>query len=346
MGVSFIIDSISNSGGTDRVITTLSNALVADGKDVIIHVLKDGEPFYDLDDRVSIKYFNDSSRLMKIKKIISFEKKNKNPIIVISMGKLSVQFGIMSKVMNLKNKIICSDHVSIESFGFIKKYLKLFCYSFYTSVVTLTKHDKSYVENFFFINPSKIKTIRNISSFELTKSDLSLKNEKTVIAIGRLDYQKNFSRLISIWSKTKTHDWKLKIIGSGEELPILKDKIKNLNATSIQIIPATRDIQSFYKEASLLLMSSRYEGLPMVLIEAKNFGLPVIAFDCKTGPREIIENDGYLINYHEDEDYSTKLNLLLSNSSLRETFSRTAILNSDKYSTKVILSQWNELING
>uniref|UniRef100_UPI001F4EDBBA glycosyltransferase n=1 Tax=Rosenbergiella epipactidis TaxID=1544694 RepID=UPI001F4EDBBA len=167
-----------------------------------------------------------------------------------------------------------------------------------------------------------------------------------VIAIGRLDYQKNFSRLIDIWSKTQTYDWKLEIIGSGKELPILEDKIKNLNISSINIIPATRDIESYYKKASLVLMSSRYEGLPMVLIEAKNFGLPVIAFDCKTGPREIIENDGYLINYNEDDDFSNKLNLLLKNASLRESFSKNAILNSNKYSTKAILSQWNELING
>ncbi len=44
-----------------------------------------------------------------------------------------------------------------------------------------------------------------------------------------------------------------------------------------------------YRQASLYLMTSRYEGLPMVLIEAMSFGLPLVAYDCKTGPAELME---------------------------------------------------------
>ena len=59
----------------------------------------------------------------------------------------------------------------------------------------------------------------------------------------------------------------------------------------------------------------------MVLIESKNFGLPVIAFDCKTGPAEIISNDGYLVDYSNDCEFLIKLEKLMFNHELRKELS-------------------------
>ena len=63
-----------------------------------------------------------------------------------------------------------------------------------------------------------------------------------------------------------------------------------------------------YKNASLFILPSRYEGLPAVLIEAQTYGLPVVAFDVK-GPNDIIINkvQGTLIRPFEVDVFSENI---------------------------------------
>lgn len=165
------------------------------------------------------------------------------------------------------------------------------------------------------------------------------------IAVGRLSYQKNFLRLINLWDKSQTDNWRLLIIGDGDQRLALESLIESKKISNIEISHSTKDIHDYYRKASCLLMTSRYEGLPMVLIEAKSFGLPVIAFDCPSGPSEVIDDDGYLIDYDDDESYIKHLNLLMSDKNLKKKFALKALANSQKFSEDKIYSSWYDLLN-
>jgi len=339
--VSIIIDGISNSGGTDKVATLLSNEFSQLGYKAIIYPLKKGEPYYPVNDKViiSCKYKNRYLNLISAFKNI---KNSNTDVIIISMGRLSLECGFLIRLFNAKNNFICSDHVSLASFSKMKRILKLNAYKHYTSIAVLTEADKKNLENEKLFIP--IKVIRNISSFNNNKNIYKYKSN-VVIAIGRLSYQKNFSRLIDIWCEMDTIGWELKIIGDGEEKINLLTKINKRDCKNINIVNATKNIENYYKDAALLAMTSRYEGLPMVLIEAKSFALPVIAFDCETGPKEIICKDGVLINYRDDESYIKEFQLLLNNESVRKELSNNARKNSEKYSPNYIIQQWKELLS-
>jgi len=344
MNVSFVIDSISHSGGTDRVCTMLASALAEKGIHTSIHTLCNGKSYYDLDNRVKVFSYYSKGRLRSLFKIIQHEKKTKSVLIVISMGKLSVQFSFISTLLRMKNKRICSDHVAIESFSNVIRKLKIMCYSTYDNVVTLTNHDENIINSFLKNKKSKLTCIRNMSPYSSLDTLVNKGSTKTVIAVGRLSFQKNFSRLLDIWSKSESADWKLKIIGSGPEETQLRNKIVNLDLNNVEIIPANKNLERYYSEADFLLMTSRYEGLPMVLIEAKNFSLPVISFDCKTGPEEIISNDGFIIPYDSDELYLERLNLLFNDETVRAKLSENACANADFYSKKIIINEWLRVI--
>ncbi|WP_294912386.1 glycosyltransferase [Tatumella sp. UBA2305] len=347
MGISFVIDGVSNSGGTDRVLSILSNMFSSRGHKITVHSLSNGEPYYSLDENVILKNYGSLSRILAIKKIINDERKTNNKIIVISMGKLSVQYILLSKLLLANNEVICSDHVGINSFSVHLKILKLACYSLYDKIVTLTGSDKDYIAKKIFINKDKVVSIKNMSPFPIIeKSSLQLSTkENLAIAVGRLSYQKNFTRLLEIWKNSLTENWRLLIIGDGDERSALESYISKNGMTNVDIIPSTKNIQNYYRKASCLLMTSRYEGLPMVLIEAKSFGLPVIAFNCPSGPSELIDGDGYLISYDSDESYIQYLNLLISDSEVKGALAFKALENAERFSENKIYSSWCEILN-
>lgn len=348
--LSILIDGISNSGGTDRVASTLSNLLSDNDYEVTLFSLNSGDPYYPVDDNVNILYPKSSIRTVKLLEFIrNAKEKSPDGIMIISMGKLSVQALILLKLFRVKSRIICCDHVSIETFSSVVRKLKVFCYGLADKVVVLTNHDKNYLTSTFAVK--NVHVVRNISPFHHENSlscfdEIFDRKQKTLLAVGRLTWQKNFGRMLDIWHKVDKQGWKLKIVGDGEERAELLQKIKHYQLEgSTEIVSPSKNISEHYRSSGIIAMTSRYEGLPMVLIEAKNYALPAIAFDCKTGPAEIIKNDGYVVNNESDASFVAQLNRLISDEKLRKNLARAALLNAADYGPEQILKKWNEILN-
>ena len=97
-----------------------------------------------------------------------------------------------------------------------------------------------------------------------------------IIAIGRLEKVKGFDQLIKSWININEC---LEIIGPGPEEAMLNQLIQDLNLQDrIQIITNFdyHSIESKYKTASGLIVSSLREGGPRVVLEAINHEIPVL----------------------------------------------------------------------
>ena len=120
-----------------------------------------------------------------------------------------------------------------------------------------------------------------------------------MIAVGRLDYQKGFDRLIFVWEKVRKQmpDWRLDIFGQGEWREILQSMIDERGLQDVvRLNNPTKNIGDEYVDSSIIVMTSNYEGFGMVLVEAMSCGVPAVSFDCKCGPAEIIsQHDGGLV---------------------------------------------------
>lgn len=209
--------------------------------------------------------------------------------------------------------------------------------------VVLTNEDKGYWGNI-----PNIVVIPNAAMLVGNKySDVT---EKRVIAVGRLDYQKGFDRLIKAWKMVQQsgrfNDWKLDIFGQGEWKDMLNSMINDYGIAGTASINApTKQIGDEYAKSSMLVMSSNYEGFPMVMIEAMACGLPVVSFDFKCGPKDIIDDgkNGIIVHDGDIEGLANAMMKLMDNQTLRKTMSENAKKVVDTYSEENVMKQWLDL---
>ena len=191
-----------------------------------------------------------------------------------------------------------------------------------------------------------IRVIPNAASFIAEKySDCS---QKRVIAVGRLDYQKSFDRLIQVWEKMHQQmpEWRLDIFGQGEWKDMLQRMIdeRGLEA-SVNLNAPTKDIGKEYSESSMIVMSSHYEGFPMVMIEAMACGLPAVCFDFKCGPRDIIieGENGLIVPDGDIDGLAEAMVRLMRDDELRKRMGENAKKVVEKYSEDRVMGLWVNL---
>ena len=209
--------------------------------------------------------------------------------------------------------------------------------------VVLTREDRNYWGDI-----PGIRVIPNARPFRSgTPAPL---DTRRVLAVGRFSFQKGFDRLIDAWNliprELKDAGWTLDLIGDGELRDSLQVQIDALGLQgSIRLGHVEKNMQEAYREASILALSSRYEGLPMVLIEAQSAGVPAVAFACKCGPRDIITDgaDGLLVPEGDIPALATALERLMRDEKLRRQMGAAAFRASERYEEETIMAQWCSL---
>lgn len=209
--------------------------------------------------------------------------------------------------------------------------------------VVLTDKDKGY-----WGDMSNIQTIPN--SVQFSKVGYSTLANHRVIAVGRLDYQKGFDRLVEAWriiqQTGKYVDWKLDIFGQGEWYDKLQQMIADYGLEdTVCINTPSNQIYEEYKHSSLIVMSSNYEGFGMVLVEAMSCGVPAVAFDCECGPSDIIQHNknGFLVENGNIQGLADAMMKVMDDEELRKRMSEEAKKVTETYSEEKVMKQWIEL---
>jgi glycosyltransferase involved in cell wall biosynthesis len=116
-----------------------------------------------------------------------------------------------------------------------------------------------------------------------------------ILAVGRLTRQKDYPILFRAFSLVRqVRPAKLLILGEGEERANLERLAIELGIQNDVSMPGFVDNPfAFMAKASVFVLSSAWEGFGNVLVEALACGCPVVATDCRSGPREILDNGRY-----------------------------------------------------
>lgn len=112
------------------------------------------------------------------------------------------------------------------------------------------------------------------------------------VSAGSLIKRKGFDLLVDAWRPVAAAhpEWRLRIYGVGDQADELASLVEDAGLTGTVTLEGFEpDLARRLDEASLFVLPSRREGMPMVLLEAMAAGLPVVAFDCPTGPAEVLD---------------------------------------------------------
>ncbi|WP_318271902.1 glycosyltransferase family 4 protein [Microbispora triticiradicis] len=226
-------------------------------------------------------------------------------------------------------------------------------YSRHDAVVTLTQADlRTYERSFDKARRERPAVLAQVpNATPRLDGGLSPLTAKTVVSVGRLTWGKGYDLLIRAWAHVagRHPDWTLRIHGGGPRLEKLQASIDRRGLTERVFLEGPADnVGAVLADASMFVLSSRHEGMPMVILEAMSKGLPVVSYDCPTGPKEMVSHgrDGLLVKPQKIHALADAICTLIEDEDLRREMGANALATAARYDLDVIGARWENLLSG
>lgn len=380
MKIMFVV-SMFQGGGAERVAVTLANGFVAEGHRVVFATDKtrSDEPFvYPLERSVKVvECFNyapaSSVLLLWMKRYMNivykicravhrYTKQHMRLRKTILKERPDVILGILHAgsfpafIASVGTGCICisTEHNAFERpltapMSRTDRFFKFTVNKLYKAVTVLTEADKNYIGS----RLKHVYVMPNPLAFNpIPVYGLSGNRKKQIVAAGRIYawHVKGFDNLIRAWGKIAgdCEGWVLNIAGESTEssLNCLKQLAKECRVEDTVVFSGFHsDMESFYRESEIFVLSSRYECFGMVLLEAMSQGCACIACDYGGRQREIIRNnqEGCCIEPDDVDRLSDAILRMITDDEYRQSVRYHGVLRSHAYSTYNITDSWLEL---
>lgn len=175
---------------------------------------------------------------------------------------------------------------------------------------------------------------------------------RTVLYVGRLNYSdKRPDRLLRIWAQVAPEysDWRLKIVGDGPYRADMERMVQDLGiAGSVEFCGYCSDPTPYYAEASILCLTSEFEGWGMVLAEGQQAGVWPMAFDVCAGVRELVGTDGTrgtLVRPYSEKAYAGKLKRLMADPARLAALRPSMMTSTAKYAPDAVIAAWDRYLS-
>ena len=194
-----------------------------------------------------------------------------------------------------------------------------------------------------FYNPINIENIRELSKEKVDNIICSYPN--ILIAIGRLDSNKNFELLLEVQKELcneniNTH---LVILGMGVQEKLLRRKVKTLGIQdSVSFLGFKENPYPYIKNAKLLCLSSFSEGFPTVICEAMVLGKPFVTTPVAGASDELSCNGacGFVSDWNV-KDFANKVKKILFDEQLYRRMSENCIKKINEFSIEKAVAKFD-----
>ena len=349
----FILPDLE-TGGAERIVTTIANHLSRDRFEPMILLLrKEGGYLNFLKKDVEIIDIDTERIRNSLKPILSQIYRRKPDIVFSGFGEVNAYLSLFIKLFPrikfiARETNVVSEHVTRKEIKFFYNF-----YNNYQQIIAQSDDMMNDLVHNFNIKKHKITKINNPVDFDFinekllisTKPESFQYNYKNVVAIGNLSARKGFDNLLKVFSRLKNEKIILHILGDGRDRELLNQMKDFLGLKKVVFHGRQENPYQFLKFADLFILSSRYEGFPNVLLEAGACGTYSLANNCRGGIDEIIQDkiNGEISDIENYEDFSQKIMQIL-----HQSYDQDAIKNSIKsrFSKEIILDRYEKILLG
>jgi glycosyltransferase involved in cell wall biosynthesis len=241
---------------------------------------------------------------------------------------------------------VAQDHMNLGSYPPELRDAIVRAYRRFDAVVTLTELDRAAYGQALAGSGTRLECIPNgVPRPRLPPADPTA---KVLVAAGRLTPQKGFDLLLDAFHTVvgKHPDWQLWIFGGGGHRDCLAAQIARLGLTGQAHLKGNAaHLDEQFAAASIFVLSSRFEGLPMVLLEAMTAGLAPVAFDCPTGPAQVITHgrSGLLVPPRDVAGLAAAICELIEDPARRCAMGAASRKGAERYAIATVSQRWAEL---
>ena len=311
-------------GGIDRVVHDLSKRLIKDGHEVTVITYRDGNvPEYENDKGVEVyrvdNYMIHPNNFIDWIMQLNFNMIAKATEVINKEGGFDVihahdwlvTYAAKSLKQSFNLPMVATIHateagrnsgIHDDTQRYINDTEWLLTYEA-TEVIVNSNYMKGHVQGLFGLPFDKISVIPNginLNNFTGIDRDydfrrrFAMDNEKIILYVGRLVYEKGVQHLISAMPKIleNYHDSKLVIAGKGGMIDELKSQVESMGLSNKVYFTGylnQKEVQKMYKCADVAVFPSTYEPFGIVALEAMLAGIPTVVSDIG-GLNEIVEH--------------------------------------------------------
>lgn len=269
----------------------------------------------------------------KSKKVLVEEEKLREAKNIISFLYAKVRLIVANQIIKASIRYVYrnSDKYVVLSKGFIDVFMA------YTKLKDTTK--LSYIGN-----PITIPTDY--------ANDFISNKQNNILYVGRMDMiNKRVDRIIKVWENiaNKYLDWNLILIGDGPDRQKLESYVNERNIQRVHFGGFIKDEPiKYYKESSILLLTSDLEGFGLVVTEAMSYGVVPVVYGSYVSIYDIISNgkDGYITSFpYSHEETTRRVEELIKDEKLRMKMASDAIEKSKSFNLESIYKKWENLFD-
>lgn len=299
-------------GGAERVMINLARGFLEQGLEVDLVLVKAEGPYLaQLPSRIKVITLNSSRLIFSLPALISYLKKARPSVLISALEDTNLAALWARKLANVSTRVIVTVHNNLSRESQNSKQLKRrltphlvrIFYPWADNIVgvssgvakDLVKIGLPLDKVHYIYNPIVTFELQEKLQESLDHPWFSPEQPPVILGVGRLAKQKDFTTLIRAFSQVrKQQPARLVLLGDGEERTALESLAQELGVIQdISFLSFVANPYVYMAKASVLVLSSAWEGFGNVLVESMATGTPVVSTDCESGPAEILDNGKY-----------------------------------------------------